>query len=81
MSTIIKMNKAVIAELFDKITSSANETEKLLADKGIDMSGVSNQSAIKINNNSYGQVRYIKNEPLPKDMEAHIIALIKGGLS
>jgi hypothetical protein len=81
MSTIIKMNNAVITELFDKVISSTNETERLLADKGINMPQSNDFSTILMNDHFYEPVKYINEQTLPKGMEAHIIALIKGGLS
>jgi hypothetical protein len=76
----VKMNKVVIAELFDKVISSAIKTEKLLAENGINMSELRKRNVIRINK-SYKQIIYTNGELLPKGMEAHIIALINGALS
>jgi hypothetical protein len=78
MRTVIKVNK-VIATLFDKEISLLKKRRNYLQKMG-SRRQLRSQDAIRINEN-YNQIRYTNGELLPKGMEAHIIALIKGGLS
>ena len=80
MRNVIKMNKVIIAKLLDEVISSAVKAEKLPAENRINMSELRSQKDITIDEN-YKQIRYTNGQLLPKGMEAHIIALINGGLS